>query len=227
MEAEANSLAVLLLQLFPGFVAAWILYGLTSYPKPSQFERVAQAIVFSFVIKVLIVPEKWALLWVGQYWSLRSWNAEAALLSATLTAVAFGLASAYFANNDKVYELARRCRLTKRTAYPSEWYGAFARLPQYVVLHLKDERRISGWPLQWPSDPLQGHFELSDAAWLDSKNSEIPLATVNSILIPASNVEFVEIMKPLSEAADGSEADQSSSPAASSSSPGECEPKAA
>lgn len=55
---DLKDVVSLLLQLFPGFIAAWILYGFSSYPKPSQFERLAQALVFSFFVKVLLIPER-------------------------------------------------------------------------------------------------------------------------------------------------------------------------
>ena len=166
MDDVSKDLVSLLLQLFPGFIAAWILYGLTSYPKPSQFERVAQALVFSFLVKVLVVPEHWALLYIGRMFPLAPWDEGAELFAATVTGIAFGLIISYFANNDRLYRVARALGLTRRTAYPSEWYGALTRKPKYVVLHLDGDRRISGWPLQWPSDPKHGHFELAAAAWL-------------------------------------------------------------
>jgi hypothetical protein len=210
MDDVSKDVVSLLLQLFPGFIAAWILYGLTSYPKPSQFERVAQAVVFSFLIKVLVVPEHWALLYIGQ------------LFAATVTGILFGLSASYLANNDRLYRVARRLGLTKRTAYPSEWYGALTRKPKYVVLHLDGDRRISGWPLQWPSDPRHGHFELAEAAWLtkDWAAPEIPLDGVDSILIAASAVQFIEFLKPLESTINGAETGQSApAPAAAKPSP--------
>ena len=35
--------------LLPGFVAASILYSLTSYPKPSPFDRIVQALIFTVI----------------------------------------------------------------------------------------------------------------------------------------------------------------------------------
>ena len=35
--------------LLPGFVAAAIFYSLTSYPKPSPFDRVVQALIFTVI----------------------------------------------------------------------------------------------------------------------------------------------------------------------------------
>jgi hypothetical protein len=35
-----------------------------------------------------------------------------------------------------------------------------------IILDLRDERRIMGWPAEWPNDPEKGHFVLENAAWL-------------------------------------------------------------
>ena len=39
--------------LLPGFVAAAIFYSLTSYPKPSPFDRVVQALIFTVIGKAI------------------------------------------------------------------------------------------------------------------------------------------------------------------------------
>jgi hypothetical protein len=43
---------------------------------------------------------------------------------------------------------------------------------------------------------------LTEAAWLDDKNSETPLDGDDSILIPAKQVEIVEFLKNTEELAD-------------------------
>ncbi len=45
--------------LLPGFVAAAIYYSLTSHPKPSAFERLIQALIFTAVIQaaVALLPD--------------------------------------------------------------------------------------------------------------------------------------------------------------------------
>ena len=65
----------------------------------------------------------------------------------------------------------------------------------YVVLHFEDERRLYGWPIEWPSEPGNGHFLITEASWLDEKGKEIPLTGVESILIDARQVKWVEFMK--------------------------------
>jgi hypothetical protein len=55
-----------------------------------------------------------------------------------------------------------------------------------------------GWPAEWPNYPDQGHFVLENAKWLldkDGKVIEIPLETIEKIMINADNIEIVEFLK--------------------------------
>ena len=66
-------------------------------------------------------------------------------------------------------------------------------------------RRISGYPIEWPTEPTIGHFRLTDAAWIDDNNIETPLDGDESILIEAKQVEMVELLKDESERQNGPE----------------------
>lgn len=112
----------------------------------------------------------------------------------------------YYMRTDSFFRLARRLNLTSRTPFPSEWYGAFATRPRYLVLHLTGGRRISGYPSEWPTEPTAGHFRLADAAWIRDDNSETPLDADESILIEAKQVEMVELLKDKKEMSNAAEA---------------------
>ena len=112
----------------------------------------------------------------------------------------------YYMRTDSFFSLARRLNLTSRTPYPSEWYGAFATQPRYLVLHLTGGRRISGYPSEWPTEPTAGHFRLTDAAWIKDDNNETPLEADESILIEAKQVEMVELLKDKKEMSNAAEA---------------------
>jgi hypothetical protein len=97
-----------------------------------------------------------------------------------------------------IHKFLRKRKITNQTSYPSEWYGTFSETKRYIVLTLKDGRRISGWPLLWPNDPQRGHFVLQQAKWVaeeDGKLSFMPLAAVDKIMIDANNVEMVTFLK--------------------------------
>jgi len=193
MENLATDLIALLRYLLPGFLAAWIFYGFTSYPKPSQFERVVQALIFTLIIQAGVYCVKAFLLWVGSYIVLGAWNTQSEVVASIITATILGIVFAYFANTDKFHSFFRRLGITRETSFPSEWFGVFSKKVTYVVLHLNDERRIYGWPIEWPSEPGKGHFSLQQASWLD-EDKQTPLTGVDSVLIKGEDVKWVEFM---------------------------------
>jgi hypothetical protein len=207
MGETSKDVLALLTQLMPGFLTAWVVYGLTTYTKPTQFERVVQALIYSFIVNAVVAVMERTLLFAGTVaLKLGVWDKSAELVLSTIVALALGLVLSYFMRVDSFFKLARRLNLTNRTPFPSEWYGAFAGKPRYVVLHLSGGRRISGYPAEWPTEPLIGHFRLTDAAWINNDNSETVLEVDDSILIEAKQVEMVELLKDVKEIRNGAEA---------------------
>lgn len=204
MENLATDLITLLRYLLPGFLAAWIFYGFTSYPKPSQFERIVQALIFTLIVQACVYSVKAFLEWAGNYIVLGLWSAQSEVVTSIVIASFMGFVFAYFANTDKFHAFVRRIGVTRETSFPSEWFGVFSKKVTYVVLHLEDERRIYGWPIEWPSEPGKGHFCLQQASWLVD-DSEIRLVGVDSVLIKGEDVKWVEFMVKIRENGNGEE----------------------
>jgi hypothetical protein len=191
MDSLGQDAIAILQYLLPGFLAAWVFYGFTAYPTPSQFERVVQALIFTLFIQGIVYLERE---WIFDDGALvESWDPGTQLLAATLTAIGVGVIASYCANKNVVHRWAYRLGVTKETSYPSEWYDAF-REPCYVVLHLKDQRRLYGWPRVWPTDPKEGHFVIENPSWL-TKTGEIPLTGLSSILMAVQDIKWVEFVK--------------------------------
>ncbi len=113
-----------------------------------------------------------------------------------LCAVGIALVAVYFTNHDTLHRFLRRIRITRETSYPSEWYSAFSENPDcYAVLHLSGQRRLYGWPREWPSYPDRGHFIISDGEWL-SDDERIPVASGSVIVVLGQAVEMIESHKP-------------------------------
>jgi ABC-type multidrug transport system fused ATPase/permease subunit len=187
---------ILLLQyLLPGFIAAWVFYSFTSYPKPSQFERVVEALIFTIIIQAVLFLLKVILIFAGHLYTFGVWNEVSQIVWSVCFAILMGLVLSYFSNNDKLHKFFRSIRITQQTSYASEWFHAFKENVTYVVLHFEDGRRIYGWPLEWPDKPNSGHFLITDASWLDAEGKEIPMAGVDKILVDAKQVRWVEFMK--------------------------------
>lgn len=193
-QLPANAIELLAF-LLPGFAAAWIFYGLTSHAKPSQFERVVQALIFTFVIQAFLPLLRAALLTVGEIISLAPWGKESEILGSLVLAISLGGLIAYWTNNDSFHKKLRSFGFTSRTSHPSEWFCTFTETVTYVILHLKDGRRLYGWPKEWPIDPHKGQFYIQVPSWIDADANPIDLPQLDGILVHVNDVEWVEFMR--------------------------------
>ncbi|WP_220814876.1 DUF6338 family protein [Pseudomonas paralcaligenes] len=192
MDELVKEVIPLLQYLIPGFLTAWIFYSFTAFRRPDTFGQIVQALIFTFIIQLLVAPIEIGAKWFGEHvWSCGEWTATTKAMWSGVMALILGGVSCYFACNDKLHKWLRDKRITKKTSYPTEWYSAFTEYPRFVVLHLVDDRRIYGWPLHWPTEPMQGQFVIQDPSWLDEKGGEIPLPS-DIFTIDASRVQWVE-----------------------------------
>lgn len=196
MPELSKDVVALLQYLAPGFLVAWVYFGLTSHVKPSQFERVVQALVFTVAVQAIVAIEQWAAGVVGaQVAVLGEWTATSSLVASLVTALLLGVGVSAIANTDGVHSLARRLKLSTRSGHPGEWFGAFYDCRRYVVLQLRDGTRIYGWPTRWPSESNTGHFFMTDVVRVVGGETQI-LPELDGILIAANDVSSVEFVKP-------------------------------
>ena len=194
MELPSKAIVDLLTYLLPGFIAVMVLYILTPTIRPIPFERVVEALILTLVIQVLMLGWKRILLWAVKFGTVGVWTANIQLVWSVIFAVCLGLGLSYLCNTDILHSRLRQIGLTLQTSYPSEWYSTLARNQGYVVLHLVGQRRLFGWPQEWPSSPDKGHFVIAQAEWLDG-DKRIPLDGVDKIVVRAVDIEMVETMK--------------------------------
>jgi hypothetical protein len=192
---ESGPVRELVFVLLPGFVAAWVFYGLTPHPKLNQFERTVQAFIFLAFMRIVMWGIEAALTSVPPAYALGVWGPEATFAWSLLAGIAIGLIFSACANHDFPHSLLRAIGVTKRTSFPSEWSSTFNREVRTVVLHVKDRCRVMGEPVEFPDHPDFGHFVLCDARWLPDEGGPTELAVVERLLIRASEVEIVETLK--------------------------------
>lgn len=199
MPELSKDVVALLQYLAPGFIMAWVYYGLTSHSKPSQFERVVQALIFTVVIQTLVEGVRLLAELIGARISFGPWSASSQLTASLLTALALGVVVSATVNGDAFHRLVRRLGISKRSGHPCEWFGIFADYPRYIVLQLKDGTRIYGWPHVWPSEYDKGHFFIT-SAMRSVGDVDQELDSLDGILIDVRDVASVEFMKPPEEA---------------------------
>ncbi|MCE5266811.1 MAG: DUF6338 family protein [Planctomycetaceae bacterium] len=196
MDIPSSDVIKVVYALLPGFVTAWIFYALTAYARLSPFERTVQALIFTGIIQVLVLAIRESLFFLGRVaYGFGEWTDNGSFTTSMIVAIAFGLVYSAAANNNWIHPLLQRLGITYQPSYPSEWFSALAENQVYVVLHLAGNRRILGWPCEWPNQCDCGHFVLMDASWLSEDNEPTQLENVKSILIPAKDVEMVEFLK--------------------------------
>jgi len=193
-EEFAKDFVLLLINLLPGFLAAWVFYGLTSHPKPPQFERVVQAFIFTLIIQTMVSPCRWGLEAIGNAWPIRPWDSTAERLTSVLLALVLGSVLAYFTNTDSAHKWLRKWSLTTRTSHPSEWYCILAEKVTFVILHLCDGRRLYGWPKEWPIEPDKGQFYIMLPSWIKEDGGQLELPELDGILVAAKDVRWVEFL---------------------------------
>ncbi|MEA9898429.1 DUF6338 family protein [Xanthomonas campestris pv. raphani] len=195
MDELSTEVVKLLTYLLPGFTAAWIFFGLTSHPKPSQFERVVQALILTFVIQTLLGLSQWVALLAGRAVVLGPWSLTSSLVASFALAIAVGLALSFYTNKDWLHSKLRKHGFTSRTSHPSEWYCVFAERADYVIVQLKDGRRLYGWPKEWPITPGQGQLYIQVPSWIGESGEAIDLPQLDGILIDSKDVQWVEFMR--------------------------------
>jgi hypothetical protein len=205
MDIPSSEIIKVVYALLPGFVAAWIFYALTAFPRLSPFERTVQALIFTGILQAAVLIFRELMFLLGGICRLGEWTDNVSFVTSIVFAIPFGLLCSASANGNWLHPLLQKWRITKQPSYPSEWFSALAGNPRYVVLHLTGSRRIFGWPYEWPNHCDSGHFVLTDASWLSDDNSPTPLENVQMILIPAKDVEMVEFLKFASESANTTE----------------------
>ncbi|WP_397458608.1 DUF6338 family protein [Pseudomonas asplenii] len=192
MDDLVKEVIPLLQYLISGFLTAWIFYSLTAFKRPDTFGQIVQALIFTFVVHGIVLAIGALCLWIGSKGIvIGRWDEKAEALWSFVISVLLGLLSCYLATSDKLHTWLRNRGITEQTSYPNEWYSTFSRYPRFVVLHLNDERRLYGWPSEWPNESTQGQFAIQNPAWLDDKGVQTPCGA-QFLVIDASKVQWVE-----------------------------------
>ena len=185
--------------LIPGFITIRIIESLTPNETKKEFDLIINALIYTILINAIVFLFSSLFCFIGNWYVIGVWDDKLSLIWSVIISISIALLMSYILNNDCIHKYLRDKQFTKQTPYPSEWYGVFSENITFIVLHLNDERRIMGWPDEWPTHPQEGHFALSHAMWLvetdNSENNNIDLHMDLFILIKANDVRFVEFLK--------------------------------
>lgn len=218
MESLPTSLSAIysLIILIPGFVTLFVERTISYRRNETGIIVVAKALVYSFLNYVIFSLTSLTLMTFksgpvsAQHnqieYSTDKWGLLVILTISILNGIIFGL----FINKDWHMRFARYIKLTRRTSRESIWLDLFhdkyimkskekdtEEAGAYLVVYLKDGRRLYGWPEYSADEFSEGPVVfLTEAAWLTEENDvdgEIPYP---GILITGNQIEYIQLYNP-------------------------------
>ena len=197
----ASSESINILQyLLPGFLAAGIFQTLISSRKPIGIDIIVRSFIFTIIVQFLTDAFIWLAIYFEWFSDLNTTRDYVILL---IISTVFGVTAATLWNYDLFHKFFRFVKVTEQSADNSTRISAFKlNRNSYVVLHLKGERRLFGWPRGWPSSPTDQYYLIEEYSWLsdNDQNADVknpPEETVGGtsrILISESEVEMIEFV---------------------------------
>ncbi|MBZ5598556.1 MAG: DUF6338 family protein [Acidobacteriia bacterium] len=174
MDRLGYETASIIVVLLPGFISAAIISALCVRPKQSEFEKVIEAVVNTFVVVVVYA------LVVGKFPLSMEATADQntthyqlvidrlPLLILIVIAIGWSLLVCFCEQRDFPFHFLRRWRFTTRTSRASLWDDAFSTYgPKgYVQVELSDGRCVMGYPKKYSDDTKDVGLFLEDAGWV-------------------------------------------------------------
>ena len=196
------SLSVLgiLLFLLPGFISAIVLRQVTTRAKQSDFEKLIEALVLSFILYLTSLPffgNTLPVSWheeAGGYRVHLQW-AQLGLLF--VEAVAVSLFYGALLHHDWLHKALRRLGLTEKTSRVSVWNDVLQDIRKsYILVEIKDGRRILGYMTYYSDDAEQSSLFLEDAAWLTEEGKQIPVWGAGVLLAKEAGITTITFLDP-------------------------------
>ncbi len=201
MKLTVEALNILLL-LLPGFLSGQIFYSFFTPEEISVSRRILDAILFTFVIYLLV---SLFVLWeplvqvasnqgsLSYHFSENSKIIWLSLVVVILVPIVIG----FFYFNDHIHGLLRKLKITTKTSRANTWNDTFQTQNRYVVVTLKDGRRIRGYPTMFSTNPEEGLVYLYNPAWVndDKDDDDAPdyfESNCHGFLLDRENIDLVE-----------------------------------
>jgi hypothetical protein len=188
----------LLLFLIPGFISATILNVLVVRRDKKELESIVEALIFSMLIYTMhSVISGQSPVTIDQTEATISYSysyESRSLLWLILLSVLTPLGLSFLITNDWHMKLARKFRISKKTARSSVWLDVFCDIKQSVIINLENGRRIFGWPMYYSDEPEKPYIFLYKPAWIEGEEF-IDLDVEGILITPEQKIESIEFLR--------------------------------
>ena len=201
MLASIISLQIILM-LFPGFLTLAIKNGLATTKEKTGVDKIVEAIAFSLVdygvyllissslglslIEVQIQKE------VMQFTGLNIQN----IILILAIAILIGILVATLLERGWLYKILGKLKITYLTGRITVWNDVFSSYRKiWVLVHLKDGRKIIGWPRYYSEDPIRRELFLTNAAWMADDGQFTDVEGEGILITEGCGIDLIEILK--------------------------------
>lgn len=199
----------LLMLLIPGLISGSIYALLLRRAKDSisSLERIIESLTFTFLIYVFVsLTYKWEPLAqtikVDNEITYKLSSNNSLIILTLIYMIIIPALWGAIVHYDIHMKLFRRIKLTDRTSRDTAWDDVFIdEKKRYLTIHLKDERRISGWPTYYSNNKEEGFIYLTKVAWITDENIYTETES-HGILISKENIDLIEFMYKQTEVKD-------------------------
>jgi len=100
-------------------------------------------------------------------------------------------------HSDIFHSILRRFNITTKTSRGNTWNDAFSTQNRYVIVTLKDDRRIRGYPTMFSTDPEEGYLYLYNPAWVNDNKAfeddpDYFESNCHGFLLNKDNIDLIE-----------------------------------
>jgi hypothetical protein len=204
MTLTVEALNILLL-LLPGLLSGQIFYSLFKLGEVPVPRRVLDALLFSFVVYLIVsaffpwepLAQVKSTVTTGGSLTFFFSNSRRVIALSCVGVICFPIIAGFLYFNDYVHTVLRKLKITTKTSRDNTWNDAFLTQNRYVIVTLKDGRRIRGYPTMFSTNPEEGFVYLYNPAWVnDNKNSvddpDYFESNCHGFLLNRDNIDLIE-----------------------------------
>jgi len=186
----------ILIFLIPGFISATILNSFIVRKEKKELGKIIEALIFSMLIyTVYSFMSGKSPVALNQIEKSITYSYDSkSFLWLSLLSVGIPAVLSFFVTNDWHMKVARKLRISRKTARSSVWFDVFCDVRKPVIINFGNGRRIYGWPKYYSDEPENSYIFLFKPAWIQ-EGKYVDLNVEGILITPEQKIESIEFLE--------------------------------
>jgi len=188
-----------LIFLIPGFLSAVIYNAVIVRKDKDVFSKIIEALIYSlisYVIASVIAKKSAFILTISTVNNVKRYGLNLeneCLITVLLISIVLPLFLGWLNTQNILMKGFHKIGITKKTARDSTWLDVFTDVNKYIIVTLKDGRRVYGWPSYYSNEATEGMLFLSEPAWIEN-GEYVDLNIEGLFLVERDNIDYIEFL---------------------------------